>query len=83
MHPIDELAQSRLQRSPYLALNDIACEYQGGVLTLQGRLPTYYLKLMAQSIVADVEGVTVIANRIDVMTPGPRATSGCEASRCT
>jgi osmotically-inducible protein OsmY len=82
VHAIEELAQTLLWGSPYLALRDISCEYQEGVLTLQGRLPTYYLKLMAQSVVADVEGVTAIVNKIEVMTPIPRAASGREVGRC-
>jgi osmotically-inducible protein OsmY len=71
-----ELVQSRLHGSPYLALRDIGCTYEGGVLTLQGRLPTYYLKLMAQSVVADVEGVTTVVNCIEVMTTRPKGGLG-------
>ncbi len=75
-HGIGESARSRLQGSSYFALRDVGCEYWDGVLTLQGRLPTYYLKQIAQTMVAEVEGVTAVVNRIEVTAPMPRAPSG-------
>jgi hypothetical protein len=62
-----ELAQSRLRRSAYLALHSVDCEFRAGVLTLRGRLPSYYLKQVAQAVVATVEGVQHIDNRIEVV----------------
>jgi hypothetical protein len=43
------------------------------VLTLRGRLPTYYLKQMALAAVAAVEGVRRIDDRVEVAarTAGP------------
>jgi osmotically-inducible protein OsmY len=62
-----------LESAPYFALRDIICASQDGVLTLRGRLPSYYLKQLAQTVVADVEGVTRIVNEIEVMAPLDRA----------
>lgn len=81
---IEDLAECRLRRCGYPALGDVACECLGGVLTLRGCLPTYYLKQKAQEVVAEVEGVREIVNRIEVMSatrsdaagPGPEATEG-------
>jgi len=73
---IGESARSRLQNSSYFALRDVGCAYQDRVLTLRGRLPSYYLKQMAQAMVADVEGVAAIDNQIEVMSPGNRARVG-------
>jgi osmotically-inducible protein OsmY len=64
---IEETAEDRLRRSGYLALRDIACAVREGVACLQGRLPTYYLKQVAQAIVAEVDGVIVVSNQIEVL----------------
>ncbi len=54
---------------PYLALENIFCDSLGGVLALRGCLPTYYLKQIAQEVVARLEGVEAIDNQIQVVTP--------------
>ncbi len=36
------------------------------VVYLHGRLPSYFLKQVAQEIAAGVEGVRLVINRIDV-----------------
>lgn len=61
-----DLAERALRNSPYLSLRNIACEYRDGVLTLRGCLPTYYLKQVAQAVVATVEGVRQVVNEIEV-----------------
>ena len=69
-----ELAESRLRSNPYLALKNVSCEIapEGGVLVLRGCLPSYYLKQVAQTVVAQLEGVRRIDNRIQVVAPAPR-----------
>lgn len=67
LRDVSEAAENRLRGHPYLALRHIACDYHDGVLTLRGCLPTYYLKQMAQSAVAPVEGVQRIENEIEVV----------------
>ncbi|HEV3204764.1 MAG TPA: BON domain-containing protein [Gemmataceae bacterium] len=64
-----ELAESHLRSNSYLALKNISCEYQEGVLILKGYLPTYYLKQVAQAVVAPTEGVDRILNQIEVVAP--------------
>jgi osmotically-inducible protein OsmY len=64
-----ELAETRLQRSSYLALRGVSCGWEAGVLTLRGRLPSYYLKQVAQAAVAQVGGVERVENRIEVVAP--------------
>jgi hypothetical protein len=64
---LSELAASRLRHSPYLALQHVSCEFRAGVLILRGRLPSYYLKQIAQAVVASVERVERIDNRIEVV----------------
>jgi hypothetical protein len=72
-----ERAQDRLRSNPYLALKNVSCEWGAGedqesVLVLSGCLPSYYLKQVAQTVVAQVEGVRRIDNRIQVVSPAPR-----------
>jgi hypothetical protein len=66
---IGEIAQAALRRSAYFELRNVSCDFSGGVLTLQGRVPTYYLKQLAQASVADVPGVVEIDNRVEVAAP--------------
>jgi osmotically-inducible protein OsmY len=63
---IAEGAEIRLRSNPYLALKNVSCEYREGVLTLRGSLPSYYLKQMAQTAVARLDGVQRIVNEIEV-----------------
>ncbi len=62
-----------LRNNPYLSLRKIDCEYSGGRLTLRGRVPSYFLKQLAQSTVARAEGVERVVNLIQVTPPGPPA----------
>src|ERR1700722_20386222 len=64
---VAEGAEVRLRSNSYLALKNVSCEYHEGVLTLRGCLPTYYLKQMAQTAVARLDGVQRIVNEIEVV----------------
>lgn len=59
-------AQSRLRRSGYPELRLIACEFHQRVLTLRGRVSTFYLKQVAQTAVSDLADVGEINNRLEV-----------------
>lgn len=65
-------ALRRLRRSGYLALWDVSCDVRGERVRLLGRLPSYYLKQVAQAVVAQVEGVRGVENLIEVASPGGR-----------
>lgn len=47
---------------------EITCDYEDGVLTLRGSVPSFYLKQVLQSIVKKVPGVDRINNRVDVVS---------------
>ena len=47
----------------------IRIEEADGKLVLEGRLPTYYLKQMLQTVLRDVVGVRHIENRVTVDWP--------------
>ena len=76
---IEESAESRLRRSGYLALRDINCTCHDEEITLRGRLPTYYLKQLAQHLVAEIEGVRRTINEIEVLALSGREVVGSEA----
>jgi osmotically-inducible protein OsmY len=69
---VAERAESELRRNSYVALKNVACEFRDGVLTLNGCLPTYYLKQVAQEAVARLDGIAKIENRIEVISPSQR-----------
>ena len=61
---------SRLRRSGYPTLVNVAAEVHEGVLVLLGRLSTYYLKQVAQTLAAQVDGVEEVINRTEVVDSG-------------
>ena len=61
-------AERALRSGPYPALKKLSCDYRGGVLVLRGYLPTYYLKQIAQEVVAQqVKGAGRLDNQIQVV----------------
>ncbi len=66
---LSEAAQASLGQSGYAALSYICCDVHGDHVTLQGRLPTYHLKQLAQECVQRVVGVGRVVNEIAVGWP--------------
>lgn len=64
---ICQIAESRLRDSQYPPVRSLSCEYVEGVLTIRGRVSTYYLKQIAQSVMDGMDGVLEVANRVDVV----------------
>lgn len=58
-----------LSQSSYRALHQIRCDYSQGVLTLHGRVPSYYLKQLALEIAKRIARGKVINNVIQVVPP--------------
>ena len=63
---IEEEAKIRLQLSPYRALRRCSCTFDGEVLRLQGRVPTYHYKQLAQVAMIGLGGIRSIINEIRV-----------------
>jgi hypothetical protein len=68
---VEEHARCVLAQMPYRALRGISCEWRDGRLTLRGRLPSYYLKQMAQAAVARLPGIDQLVNSIEVVPALP------------
>ena len=60
---------TRFQRSPFLPLRRIKCSLHNGMLVLRGRVPTYYLKQLVQTIGISIEGVEQVVNDLRVDFP--------------
>jgi hypothetical protein len=68
---IQREAQRLLSLSGYLALREVRCESVRDEIRLLGRVPSYFLKQLAQEVVAPIEGVRSIVNLIQVMRYSP------------
>jgi hypothetical protein len=66
---IADIAQARLRASPYPSIRRILCFYHEGILVLRGRLPTFFHTQVAQTAVADIEGVVQVVNQVKVFEP--------------
>ncbi len=65
---IEEKAQAELSNAPYLAVRRVSCHVKGGVLSLKGRVPSFYLKQVAQALLRRyLEAGFVMENRLDVV----------------
>jgi osmotically-inducible protein OsmY len=67
------VAERALRSGPYPALKQLCCDCRGGVLVLRGCLPSYYLKQVAQEVVAHLEGVQGVENQIQVVPGASRS----------
>ena len=59
-------AEARLRQAAYYGLRLLSCEWRDGVLTLRGRVPSYYLKQLAQACLQGLAGVEAIDNQLVV-----------------
>lgn len=66
--PVADRVRSRFEASGYLQLRRIEVYFHHGRVVLQGQLPTYFLKQMAQSLAASVEGVREVDNDVAVLS---------------
>ena len=67
---VEEEAGARLRCSAYRDVRGVTCEFHEGVLTLRGRVPSYYMKQIAQSLVLGMDGAEEINNRLEVESYG-------------
>jgi hypothetical protein len=67
---VEEIARRRLADTcPYaFCFSQVTFDYAEGVLTLSGRLPTFYLKQMLQTFLHGLAKVEQIDNRVDVVS---------------
>jgi osmotically-inducible protein OsmY len=63
---VTEAARSRLDDSPYKSVKRVLCQYDGDVLFLRGRLPSFFHKQLAQEAVLGLNGGLQVINEIEV-----------------
>lgn len=69
---VEELAACRLREAAFRFSRCVSCEYQEDCLVLRGQVPSYYLKQIAQTVVAKLPGVKQIDNQIQVFSEPSR-----------
>jgi hypothetical protein len=69
---VQSAAEAGLRRSAYPELGRVRCEFRGGNLVLWGRVSSFFLKQVAQAVVAGVDGVVGVDNHLEVVPPPPR-----------
>ena len=60
---------SRLRNSGYHELYFVLCDFHEGVLTLRGRVSSFYLKQVAQELIRRLDGVGEVNNHLVVVAP--------------
>jgi osmotically-inducible protein OsmY len=68
--PIAVTAEKRLRESPYPSLRMVSCIDKGGILILRGHVPNFFHKQLAQTAVANIDGVKELVNQIEVTDGG-------------
>lgn len=61
-------AEGRLGRSSHLFLRHIECHVEGQSLCIEGKVPSFYLKQAAQSLLQSLDGVERVVNRLEVVS---------------
>ncbi|MHB0959464.1 MAG: BON domain-containing protein [Pirellulaceae bacterium] len=55
-----------LKASGYRGLHHVVCQHHAGVAILHGRVPSFYMKQLAQVLAGKVPGVDGIVNHLTV-----------------
>lgn len=63
---VEQVAQGCLESCPYPGVKRLRCEFDGGSLTLRGRVGTFFEKQLAQERVAHLDGVRELVNVVEV-----------------
>ena len=61
-----DAAERLFRESPYHPIRRLTCRYCDGVLIIAGRLPSFYLKQLAQTAVQDLKEVKRVDNQVEV-----------------
>ncbi|MCC7334191.1 MAG: BON domain-containing protein [Pirellulaceae bacterium] len=68
-HPLLHKVTRMLGNSPYSELRSANCEYHDGTVVLNGQVSSFYLKQLAQALVARVTPSSRIRNQLQVVYP--------------
>ena len=65
---VEKAIRQRLVGPYAFYFKDVGFDFDAGVLTLRGRVPTFRLKTVLPSLVSDVEGVKQIDDQVEVVS---------------
>lgn len=68
--PVD-LAEPRFRESTHPALRGVCCSFHEGVLTLRGRVSSFYQVQLALALATQTPGVEEVVNHIQVKERAP------------
>lgn len=80
--PADELTrcctalEQQLGISPYGPIRHLVCRIERDRITVQGTVPTYYLRQIAQALAAKVVGIDSVRSEIGVEPQQPASREG-------
>ena len=79
-HPMEQLARATLESHPHFRGRSqwVQIRYRDGRLSLGGRLPSFFLKQLAQEALRQLDGVETIENQIVVASPNGHLESACD-----
>jgi osmotically-inducible protein OsmY len=65
---LEAQVQTDLREACYHAIRRVKCQLHSGVLTLQGQVPSYYYKQLAQVVAhRRLSGAALVQNRLEVV----------------
>ena len=65
---VEEVARRRIADCPYaFYFKDVEFRFDESVLVVQGRVPSFYMKQVIQTLLKGIEGVEAIDNRVAVV----------------
>ena len=78
---IHVIVKRKLKLSVYPALRQLECEVAQGTVKVTGKVPSYFMKQMVQSLLLKVDGVNGIDNCVEVCvtSPAPEQSEPCPA----
>jgi len=69
-HNVEHQARQRLERNCQFGyyFRNVECCFEDGVLHLRGRVPTFYMKQVLQTLLRGIDEVEQIDNRVEVVS---------------
>jgi osmotically-inducible protein OsmY len=67
---VELAAQEKLLHTLYPEIRHLICEFHEGILSLRGRVSSFYMKQQAQATLKGLEGVERVMNHVEVRRRG-------------
>jgi len=67
---VELAAQEKLLHTSYPEIRHLICEYHEGILSLRGRVSSFYMKQLAQAALQGLAGVERVMNHLEVRRRG-------------